>query len=322
MGNQVASQNYPLNMASSIENSESAAAHRVEGLSASQLNQIENIIGVQLQRNDEERRQRDQHLHNVFREQQRLQRQHHSLHDYRIQVAIYNSLNPNGGGQDAVEHNDGTFFAHSNMHLDPRVNTFDSIRINQVATHQNSLNNIELHHDAGVAPHQFHGGPAMPRRARHQVEIYNRSVPLAVIHDDDQFDFPNDNRQRFLTLGNELWLEIKQQIVEYNLNLEEHCKQCSICLGDFNLRRKDENIPGDSVVQLSCNQQHIFHASCLKEWVIMQFTCPICREIIIKDKNDHQRIERYRSIVKRNTIIQLQNDDEGLESQALFNIVN
>ena len=54
----------------------------------------------------------------------------------------------------------------------------------------------------------------------------------------------------------------------------------------------------------------------------MQFTCPICREIMIADKTDERRIERYRNIVKRNTIIQLQNDDDGLESQALFNIVN
>lgn len=138
-------------MASGIENSAPVNAHHIEGLSRNHLDQIENIIGLQAARNDEEAQQ-DRQLQHIYRDQhQRMQQQQQSLNDYRIQVAIYNSLHPNAGGQDALEHDDRTFFAHSNMHLDPRVNTFDSIRINQVATHQNSLNNIDLHHDAGVS---------------------------------------------------------------------------------------------------------------------------------------------------------------------------
>lgn len=70
-----------------------------------------------------------------------------------------------------------------------------------------------------------------------------------------------------MSLGEELWLEVKQNVVEFNLNLKSECSQCSICLTDFNLRQKDENIPGDSVIQLGCNTQHIFHADCLKVWV-------------------------------------------------------
>ena len=121
-------------------------------------------------------------------------------------------------------------------------------------------------------------------RSVNRVQVYNGA--FAPLESDRNEANEGEPRQRLMTLGSELWLELKQKIVEYNLNLEADCKQCYICLDNFNLRRKDENIPGDSVVQLSCNPQHIFHASCLKEWVILQFTCPICREILIADKSD------------------------------------
>ena len=90
--------------------------------------------------------------------------------------------------------------------------------------------------------------------------------------------------QRLLIMDKQLWQDVKHHMVEYSLDHVSECKQCSICLMDFNIRQKDENICGDSVVQLPCNKQHIFHTDCLKEWVTTQFTCPICRDILIMDK--------------------------------------
>jgi hypothetical protein len=144
-----------------------------------------------------------------------------SLNDYRIQLALYNSLSQDGAGPAAPahEHQDGSFFAHSNMHLDPRAGGYEAIRLNQVATQHNS-HNMESNYELGASSHQLHG-PGRPLRVRNQVEIYGRHVPPA---DEEQYDSQNDHRQRFLTLGSELWLEVKQKIVEYNLNLAEDCK--------------------------------------------------------------------------------------------------
>ena len=47
---------------------------------------------------------------------------------------------------------------------------------------------------------------------------------------------------------------------------------CCICLEDFEA--------ADQVVQLPCNQLHIFHVECLKSWVYKNENCPMCREPI------------------------------------------
>ena len=111
-----------------------------------------------------------------------------------------------------------------------------------------------------------------------------------------------------MSIGKEVWQEVKQRVVEYNYEIGKECSNCSICLIDFNLRQKDENIPGDNVIQLNCNKQHVFHSKCLQDWVDLQFTCPICREILIANQ-DEAKIKYLTSIIKRNTIITLQNEE-------------
>eukprot|EP00357_Protocruzia_adherens_P028426 CAMPEP_0115002534 /NCGR_PEP_ID=MMETSP0216-20121206/18059_1 /TAXON_ID=223996 /ORGANISM="Protocruzia adherens, Strain Boccale" /LENGTH=369 /DNA_ID=CAMNT_0002368139 /DNA_START=251 /DNA_END=1360 /DNA_ORIENTATION=+ len=46
-------------------------------------------------------------------------------------------------------------------------------------------------------------------------------------------------------------------------------KTCCICLSDFTNSTK--------VVVISCNQPHIFHATCLKKWGMVSAKCPMCR---------------------------------------------
>lgn len=111
-----------------------------------------------------------------------------------------------------------------------------------------------------------------------------------------------------MSIGKEVWQEVKQRVVEHNYEIGKECSNCSICLIDFNLRQKDENIPGDNVIQLNCNKQHVFHSKCLQDWVDLQFTCPICREILIANQ-DEAKIKYLTSIIKRNTIITLQNEE-------------
>lgn len=52
---------------------------------------------------------------------------------------------------------------------------------------------------------------------------------------------------------------------------------CSICLDDF------QN--GDKVRQLPC--QHFFHSSCVDKWLALNHTCPLCRESIMEEEEEH-----------------------------------
>ena len=50
-------------------------------------------------------------------------------------------------------------------------------------------------------------------------------------------------------------------------NLDENNKNCVICLEDF--------VIGDRIISLPCI--HIFHADCIKNWFIIDKSCPICK---------------------------------------------
>lgn len=44
---------------------------------------------------------------------------------------------------------------------------------------------------------------------------------------------------------------------------------CCICC--------EELINNDEVVKLKCHYLHIYHAKCIKNWLINKFFCPICK---------------------------------------------
>ena len=48
--------------------------------------------------------------------------------------------------------------------------------------------------------------------------------------------------------------------------------ECSICLSTL----ENEEL----VIQLKCNNRHIFHTKCLEEWLKHQEKCPLCRSEI------------------------------------------
>ena len=60
---------------------------------------------------------------------------------------------------------------------------------------------------------------------------------------------------------------------EYNLEDGEYNgnnNSCVICLDKFTLN--------DPVIHFSC--KHIFHAKCVKEWLLINGSCPICRNVV------------------------------------------
>ena len=54
--------------------------------------------------------------------------------------------------------------------------------------------------------------------------------------------------------------------------------ECVVCLNLLHLN--------SFVVPLPCNKAHIFHPTCLFEWVKLNYTCPVCRKPMIKDEEE------------------------------------
>lgn len=54
----------------------------------------------------------------------------------------------------------------------------------------------------------------------------------------------------------------------------EKIKECPICQEEFE--------PGDDIVQLTCH--HIFHKDCIKKWLKINKTCPICKVQVFSQK--------------------------------------
>lgn len=53
-----------------------------------------------------------------------------------------------------------------------------------------------------------------------------------------------------------------------------------ICLEDFS------ETDGKQVAELSCSNKHIFHVDCLKDWLVKNDTCPMCREPVVNNSNN------------------------------------
>ena len=56
---------------------------------------------------------------------------------------------------------------------------------------------------------------------------------------------------------------------------EPESSMCTICL---------ENMEGMKVVSLDCSEVHIFHKSCMNEWLCKENNCPLCRSIVIPEE--------------------------------------
>ena len=50
---------------------------------------------------------------------------------------------------------------------------------------------------------------------------------------------------------------------------QDHCTSCVICAQDIQL--------GENIIILNCPGHHYFHANCIKSWLNVKLTCPVCR---------------------------------------------
>ena len=50
---------------------------------------------------------------------------------------------------------------------------------------------------------------------------------------------------------------------------QNHCILCVICAQDIQL--------GEDIIILNCPGRHYFHANCIKSWLNVKLTCPVCR---------------------------------------------
>ena len=50
---------------------------------------------------------------------------------------------------------------------------------------------------------------------------------------------------------------------------KNHCKECVICTEDIN--------EGEEILVLKCPGNHFFHSNCVKQWLMQNFSCPLCR---------------------------------------------
>lgn len=56
-------------------------------------------------------------------------------------------------------------------------------------------------------------------------------------------------------------------------SLEEvNNNSCSICLGNFSM--------GEMLISLPCDKKHSFHASCIRQWLERQNSCPLCQRMV------------------------------------------
>ena len=61
----------------------------------------------------------------------------------------------------------------------------------------------------------------------------------------------------------------KGKIKQSDLVSEDGNKQCSICFEDY--------VENDEYVELPCDTRHMFHTSCITEWLKQKDTCPLCK---------------------------------------------
>lgn len=105
---------------------------------------------------------------------------------------------------------------------------------------------------------------------------------ILVIHfsnseeEDDAGNKEDSGKNKLSALLNKLYQ--RTQIYDKDNSLTE-C--CAICLELF-----DEN---SKVIQLNCDEGHIFHAACLEKWVVKRQQCPLCRHTIAFKENDNEK---------------------------------
>ena len=64
-------------------------------------------------------------------------------------------------------------------------------------------------------------------------------------------------------------------------------QNCAICLDPFQHDRKGS---ASDIIELNCNEGHLFHFKCLQNWAVRQQNCPLCRKDLIDEENVEEAV--------------------------------
>jgi hypothetical protein len=80
----------------------------------------------------------------------------------------------------------------------------------------------------------------------------------------------SDARRRGLSRWD---IEVLPTFVFTNHNMDEvNNIDCSICLNNFEM--------GEMLISLPCDKKHSFHATCIRQWLRRQNSCPLCQKLV------------------------------------------
>ncbi|CDW87314.1 UNKNOWN [Stylonychia lemnae] len=82
------------------------------------------------------------------------------------------------------------------------------------------------------------------------------------------------NKQQMKKFLKIVFFKKKQEAIK---SLKVELQSCAICLEPFNAEGE--------IIELSCNEGHVFHFKCLQDWAIRQQNCPLCRKDLIDEDN-------------------------------------
>ncbi|XVF63458.1 hypothetical protein PTKIN_Ptkin09bG0088500 [Pterospermum kingtungense] len=80
-------------------------------------------------------------------------------------------------------------------------------------------------------------------------------------------------------------LSLKKEVTDHKLptvlfdeELRTRDTQCSVCLGEFEMKEELLQVP-------SC--KHVFHIECMHHWLHSNSTCPLCRSSVTPNTHQH-----------------------------------
>jgi len=66
----------------------------------------------------------------------------------------------------------------------------------------------------------------------------------------------------------------------------ENYASCAVC--------KDEFKKGEKVIVFPCPNKHVYHTNCIKPWLKLHNSCPVCRHELKTDDDWYERMKEYR----------------------------
>ena len=109
----------------------------------------------------------------------------------------------------------------------------------------------------------------LPRNDEHNDNRDNDNIDDLLVRFEQEDDNFNNIKENLFkeSDANEILRYIPNSIIQKEKNKNDDNYQCMICLYEFKI--------GDKVCTLPC--LHIFHFDCLKNWIIRNRLCPICK---------------------------------------------